>query len=169
MRLNTRGPFSIVFIILNMIYANNVLVIKEVEMPTSKNYPSGVDTFRTWVDDVDTIVAASVNDVQDQIVAIETVLGTNPQGTLTDLKTRLAVSINNDGTLKTSTQFKNATSVTLNNGTTSSTVSDLQTINDGNAYDVTESSGTPGLDLEVNFTSVTSIKKIYVKAYYVKP
>lgn len=36
----------------------------------------------------------------DEINAIETELGTNPAGSKTDLKTRLAVSINDDGTLK---------------------------------------------------------------------
>ena len=69
---------------------------------TIKVYPTGIDSFTTWVDDVDVIVAAAVNDVEDQIVVIETELGTNPKGSMTDLKTRLAVSINDDGTLKTS-------------------------------------------------------------------
>ena len=69
---------------------------------TVKQYPTAIDQFATWQDDIDTIVATIVNDVQDQIIAIETELGTDPAGSLTDVKTRLAVSINDNGTLKTS-------------------------------------------------------------------
>lgn len=71
-------------------------------MPTIKQYPANVDQFKVWVDDSDSVVAACVNDVQSQIVVIENTLGINPQGSVADLKTRLAVSLNNDGTLKTS-------------------------------------------------------------------
>lgn len=67
---------------------------------TLKQYPTGIDTFSTWEDDVDTIQAHIVNDVQDQIRAIETELGTDPAGSVTDVKTRLAVCINGNGTLK---------------------------------------------------------------------
>lgn len=70
---------------------------------TSKNYPASLDTFATWQDDIDNILAVIVNDVQEQIIAIETELGTDPAGSLTDVKTRLAVSIENDGTLKADT------------------------------------------------------------------
>ena len=70
---------------------------------TTKNYPDGIDSFATWEDDIDTIVAVCVNDVQDQVIAIETALGTNPQGSVADLKTRLAVTLNNDGTIKNAT------------------------------------------------------------------
>lgn len=67
---------------------------------TSKNYPGGIDTFATWEDDIDNIIAKIVNDVQDQLIAVQTELGTDPAGSLTDVKTRLAVMLNNDGTLK---------------------------------------------------------------------
>ena len=74
---------------------------------TNKNFPVSVDTFATWQDDVDLISSSIVNDIQGQIVVIEENLGTGSgsnglKGSLADLKTRLAVSINNDGTLKTS-------------------------------------------------------------------
>lgn len=64
------------------------------------SYPNSIDSFQTYVDDVDNIVAATVNDLHTSTLAIENALGTNPHGTAADLKTRLAVSINNDGTLK---------------------------------------------------------------------
>ena len=40
------------------------------------------------------------NQIRRAVIAIETELGTDPAGSLTDVKTRLAVSINDDGTLK---------------------------------------------------------------------
>jgi len=70
---------------------------------TNKQYPTAIDTFTTWEDDIDNILALTVNDIADQLVAVQTELGTDPAGTLTNLKSRLAVSINNDGTLKTDT------------------------------------------------------------------
>ena len=42
------------------------------------SYPSSVKTFTTKVDGVTTVAAADVNDVQGEIVAVETALGTNP-------------------------------------------------------------------------------------------
>jgi len=69
---------------------------------TIKQYPTAIDQFATWQDDIDNILAVIVNDVQDQVIVIETELGTDPAGSMADLKTRLAVSINDDGTLKTS-------------------------------------------------------------------
>jgi hypothetical protein len=82
---------------------------------TVKQYPGAIDTFATWENDVDTIAAGIVNDIQDQVRAIETELGTDPAGTTTDVKTRLAVSIENNGNLKTNTvgtDQLNATAVT---------------------------------------------------------
>jgi hypothetical protein len=67
---------------------------------TQKQYPGAIDTFATWQDDVDVIVAPIVNDVQDQVIVVETTLGTNPQGSQSSVKNRLAVSLNNDGTVK---------------------------------------------------------------------
>jgi len=63
--------------------------------------------------------------------------------------------------------FKAPATVTLNTGTSSSTVSDLQTLNDGNTYDLAEAASTPGMNLEINFTSVDSVKGFAIKAYYV--
>jgi hypothetical protein len=67
---------------------------------TNKNYPGAIDTFATWVDDTDLIAAHIVNDIQDQVLVIENTLGTNPQGSVGDLKSRLAISIQNDGKIK---------------------------------------------------------------------
>jgi len=67
-------------------------------MPAS--YPSAIKTFTTLVDGVDDVLAAHQNDPNAEITAIETELGTNPRGTAADVKTRLAQSLNDDGTIK---------------------------------------------------------------------
>jgi hypothetical protein len=54
------------------------------------SFPASVKTFATLVDFVDTYLAAHNNERGDEITAIETELGTDVAGTMTDLKTRLA-------------------------------------------------------------------------------
>ena len=47
------------------------------------SYPTSIKSFTTKVDDVDDVMAVDINDVQDEIVAIETALGAsmgNAQG-----------------------------------------------------------------------------------------
>jgi len=67
----------------------------------STNYPSSLDSFVAKSDGPDHLIfAAHINDPQDSIVAIETELGTIPSGSLTDLKSRLAVRLNDNGKLK---------------------------------------------------------------------
>lgn len=61
---------------------------------------AAIKGFTQLINDVDYPLAEHVNEAYDEIEAIETVLGTAPQGSAADLKTRLAVAINNDGTLK---------------------------------------------------------------------
>lgn len=56
-------------------------------MPAS--YPSSVKTFTTKQDGVDRVAAAHVNDLQAEVVAIETELGTNPSGASADVAARL--------------------------------------------------------------------------------
>lgn len=65
------------------------------------SYPAAIKNFSAVVNGVTKLVAALFNSPYDEITAIETELGTDVAGTVSDLKTRLAVAINNDGTLKT--------------------------------------------------------------------
>ena len=67
-------------------------------------YPQNIDSFPTLQNDVDNIDASHINNANTSIVNIESTLGTNPQGSMLTLKERLSVSINDDGTLKTSSQ-----------------------------------------------------------------
>lgn len=68
-------------------------------------YPGAIDSFTTKVDDVDDVLAAHINDLQDALVNTQTELGTDPAGSATDLKTRLANALNAAGfvNLKAST------------------------------------------------------------------
>lgn len=64
------------------------------------DYPGTLPSFASKTDAVDYVMADHINDVQNEIVAIATELGTDPAGDQTDVKTRLAVSLDVDGTLK---------------------------------------------------------------------
>lgn len=67
-------------------------------------YPSAIDTRTALADGAagDLIVSAHPNGLGAAVLAIETELGTDPAGTVADVKTRLDVSQNNDGTIKSS-------------------------------------------------------------------
>lgn len=64
------------------------------------SYPGAIKSFSAVVNGVTKLVAALFNSPYDEITAIETELGTDPAGSATDLKTRLAVGMNDSGTLK---------------------------------------------------------------------
>lgn len=63
---------------------------------------------------------------------------------------------------------KTANGATIRNahGTTGSAVTDLQTAHDGNAYTLVEEAETPGMDVEVDFTSITAFNWVQVMARY---
>src|SRR3989304_2869910 len=77
------------------------------------SYPAAVKTFSAIVNGVTKLVAALFNSPYDEITAVETELGTNPAGSVADVKTRLAVALNDDGTLKTVATNKGGTGVAL--------------------------------------------------------
>jgi len=64
------------------------------------DYPTAVTSFATLVDYVDYVLASHANTRGDEIVAIETELGTDVAGSMATLKARLAVALNDNGTLK---------------------------------------------------------------------
>lgn len=64
------------------------------------SYPSAIESYTAKTDNVDDVLAAHINALQDSVVAIETELGADPAGSLTDLKTRLAVSLSDAGLLR---------------------------------------------------------------------
>lgn len=68
-------------------------------------YDSAIVSFTTKTDKVDLVSAAHINDLQTEIVRIETILGALVKGTATDLKTRLSRSLDSDGTLQSGSSF----------------------------------------------------------------
>jgi len=63
-------------------------------------YPAGLPSFSAVANGVTKLVAALFNSPNAEIVAIATELGTDVAGSVGDLKTRLAVSLADDGTFK---------------------------------------------------------------------
>lgn len=66
------------------------------------SYPGALDSVTVLVDGAagDQILARHPNGLGNAVIALETELGTDPAGSAVDLKTRLAVALNNDGTVK---------------------------------------------------------------------
>lgn len=58
-------------------------------------------------------------------------------------------------------------SITLNTGTnTGGNVASVQTLSDGNTYDVDEVTGVPGFDIEFDFSGVESFSRIWIHELY---
>lgn len=72
-------------------------------MPAS--YPGSIKTFTTKTNKVDLVDAAHVNDLQAEVVALETELAADVAGTAADLKSRLAISMDDDGSIRKGTAF----------------------------------------------------------------
>ena len=73
------------------------------------SYPGAIKSFSQVTNGVTKLVALLFNSAYDEIEAVETELGTDVAGSLTDLKTRLAVAFNADGTLKATTVVHSTT------------------------------------------------------------
>ena len=75
-------------------------------MPSeASNYPGALDIFADQEAKKDKASKAVINRIQNAIEALEGELGTDPAGSVTDVKTRLYVCIDNDGTLRKGTSF----------------------------------------------------------------
>ncbi len=68
-------------------------------------YPGAIKNFTTKEDKVDLNEAAHINDMQDEIEAIQTELGVDVAGSATNLVTRLARCLANNGAMKQGTSF----------------------------------------------------------------
>lgn len=68
-------------------------------------YPNDIWVPVDKTNKVDLVDAGHINDLQDHAAAIETELGTLIKGSAADLKTRLAVSLANDGAVAKGTSF----------------------------------------------------------------
>ena len=56
---------------------------------TNLQYPTAVDAFASWENDVDTVTATMFNDIQTSIVATQTELGADPAGSYSTVVDRL--------------------------------------------------------------------------------
>lgn len=124
------------------------------------SYPASLDDFTPRVDDVDDVMAADVNELQTAIEAIETELGTDPAGTATDLKTRLANAISDGGFLK----LKTSTELTISSGaiTVTQNFHTIDTEGDAASDDLaTISGGAAGLT--VFFRIESSSRNVVIK------
>lgn len=80
-------------------------------------YPGGIKSFTTKTDNVTEVMAADVNDLQSEVTAIETELGVDVAGTVTNLVTRLARSLSGTGNL----DFTTSTGLTISSGSVTPT------------------------------------------------
>lgn len=96
-------------------------------------YPTAIPSrtnLPVWTDDVDDVEAIVVNDPVTELLACMTELGTLPSGSAASLAARLAVSLNDDGSLKStlSPTFADLTlsgNLTVNGGNITSTTGAL--------------------------------------------
>lgn len=75
-----------------------MVTIAELGAGSGSGYPGALDTDATQESSSTTVRADVPNDFAAAIIAIETELGTDPAGTLTDVKTYLQTEHNTDGT-----------------------------------------------------------------------
>jgi len=68
-------------------------------------YPTSVITFTTKTNEVDDVEAAHVNTLQDEVIALQQYVGTNPHGSKNNLADRLNVMINGSGAINGGTGF----------------------------------------------------------------
>lgn len=71
----------------------------------SSNYPGTLPSFSNKEDNVDVYAASMINQLQDDVVAIATELGTDVAGSASTLKVRLARSLADSGDLRNGTSF----------------------------------------------------------------
>jgi len=71
----------------------------------ASTYPATLDTFTTKTNKEDFVDADHMNDVQNAIVATQTELGADVAGSRTDLKTRLAQSLADNGAMRNGSSF----------------------------------------------------------------
>lgn len=81
-------------------------------MPLTASYPGAIKSFSEVTDGVTEMTSTDINPPYAEITAIETELGTDVAGTVTDLKTRLAKSLDGAGYL----HFAAKSALTLSSG-----------------------------------------------------
>jgi len=75
------------------------------ESQSTSDYPGALDTWETLTDKEDLAEAIDINKIKAALLAIQTELGINPAGSLTDLMTRLSVMMEDNGSMSQGTSF----------------------------------------------------------------
>lgn len=68
-------------------------------------YPTSLVTYTTKINHVDIYDASHVNRLQEEVIALQTYVGTNPHGSKADLTSRLAVLMATNGAIAQSNAF----------------------------------------------------------------
>jgi hypothetical protein len=124
------------------------------------SYPTSLKSFTTQVDNVDDANAAWANAAQDEILAIETELGTDVAGSATDLKTRLAVALSAAGLLN----FAASTLLTISSGSITATQNWHRVDTESSAASDDLDTITAGTDGQVLFLrSVADARNVVIK------
>lgn len=76
------------------------------------SYPTAIKSFTAKTDNVDDVMAVDVNDLQDEVAAIETTLGLSPHSGAADVVARLDQALGTTGNL----DFASATTLTISSG-----------------------------------------------------
>ncbi len=70
------------------------------------------------------------------------------------------------GTAGIEMTMKVPVAITLDDGSSTDVIADLQTMHDGNVYHIDEAAGAGAIDLQCTFTSVEKIAYVFIQAYY---
>lgn len=121
-------------------------------------YPGSLDSFTTKVDNVTDVLASHVNGLQAAVVTIETELGTDPAGSLTDVKTRLAVSLTDAGYLR----LQASSLLTIAAGSVTATKNWHTLDTESAAASDNLDTITAGVDGQLEFFRITSAARVVV-------
>ena len=108
-------------------------------------------------------VKSNLSDVDDRQEALNTLTDVDNAN---DGDVLIKDAVTGDAIFKAPATYVQANGVTLNAGSSSDTVADVQAPLDGNTYTIVEATGAPGMNLEIDFIGVTKISRIAVSAYY---
>ena len=75
------------------------------ESPETTGYPAALDTWSNLTDKEDLAEVSDINKLKNAVTAMQTESGTDVAGSATDLKSRLAVTIANDGAIQNGTSY----------------------------------------------------------------
>ncbi len=131
------------------------------ESPTSSDYPGALDSWVTLTDKEDLAEVSDINKIKAAILAIQTELGLDPAGSLTNLKTRLAAAIANDGAIAKGTSFP-TNPVPVEGQMFYRTDENTFYVYDGSSWETVGTSGSEIFTANGTFTVPGGVTKVYL-------